>query len=130
MQQFIQFPVTCYNTESSGTAQHLCVVRDNSVEMGCQLPSGSDSVGDFRGVTLETRADAGAQSVQTAGIAKIVANGIISIGDPVVMTSAGRVEDGSHATAESTYIIGFAETASTAAGDLVSVSLNPQVATV
>jgi hypothetical protein len=132
MQQFIFDPMTMYNTESSGVAQHLCVVRDNSVEMGCQLPAGagSDVSGDFRGVTLETIAAAGPQSIQTAGIAKIVAYGAISIGDPVLMNTDGQVLDATNATAASTYIIGYAETASTNTGDLVSVSLAPQMATV
>lgn len=113
--------------QSGGVAAHRVVVQATTAGQ-CQYPGGAGgSAGTLLGVTQDEAADGRAVAVRKAGIALVEAAGAITVGDLVeAADTAGRVQAAAINPGATTEALGWAETAATAAGDLIEVFLAPQ----
>ena len=117
----------------AGVGAHLAVVRGSNP--GGVAKPGAANAPKFVGVTQEAQANQyKAVSVQLDGIALCTMLNSGAMGDAVnIGDTAGRLvscqtalEDLAETTAYITYIVGYAEQAWTATGDLIPVLLRPQ----
>ena len=113
-------------SQSGGVGAHRVVVQATSAGE-CKLPASSgENAGTVLGVTTHAQSENGRPvAVRKAGIALVEAAAAISVGQALeVSDTQGRVQAVSAlAAGESTKAVGYAETAATAAGDLVEVFL-------
>lgn len=111
--------------QSGGVAAHRAVVHASEAN-ACTLPSGPGD-GPALGVTVTGQSETGrAVAVRKAGIALVEAAAPITVGDAVeIADTAGRVRAIAIGAGETTWCLGFAETAAAIAGDLVEVFLSP-----
>ncbi len=108
-------------TDAAGVEAYAVVVH--GVNAGeCRLPAAANDA-KILGVTVHAQTlQNHSVSVRKAGIARVVAAGAIALGAPVNIAGAtGRVQTvGPHASGKAN-CLGFAETAATAAGDIIEV---------
>jgi hypothetical protein len=111
-------------TDSEGVASGRVVVQGaNAGE--CKLPTAANA-GAILGVTMHAQSlQAQSVAVRKAGIARVVAAGVIAVGAPVnVAGTSGKVKAIGETSGTHVNCVGFAETASTADGDIIEVFLN------
>jgi hypothetical protein len=110
-------------TEGGILANRVVVAGTNSGE--CTLP-GAANAGAILGVTVFGQPEAGRSiSVRKAGTVEVAAAGAIAAGAPVNIADAqGRVKAINESTGTKVQCIGFAETGSAAAGDLIEIMLS------
>jgi hypothetical protein len=111
-------------TSGGGVAGNRVVVQG---ELGgeCKLP-GEANAGGILGVTMHTQSTPGRSvAVRKAGIAEVVAGGVIPAGAPVnVHGTTGKVKAISESAGTKVNCLGFAENASSGDGDLVEVFIS------
>jgi hypothetical protein len=139
MQQFIRAPRTYYCSNTlADVNQYRAVVRDDSNEMGCKLPTGAGltTEDEFVGVTMETKLVAtfnpiGPLAVQTDGIARAIAASAINVDEAVTIDGVtGKFKAATNATPTSTVICGYARTAALVDGDMFSLEISRKTVTV
>lgn len=121
-------------TDAAGVLAHRAVVRGTN-DGECKKPTAAN-VGKFVGITAEAQATQNKPvPVDVDGVVFGVASGAISYGDMVNIADTG----GKLASVEATvalglvnpaavqYVVGFAETAAAADGDLFKVRICPMV---
>lgn len=115
-----------YRTGSANIAARRAVVRATTATNTVTMPTGPNA-GAIAGITMHTQNDAGrAVSVRKAGIAEVVAANAIAIGAPVMIADTnGRVKAVSETAGTKVEIVGYAETAATAAGDVIEILVAP-----
>jgi hypothetical protein len=116
--------VYSYNAASANITENAVVVISGAD--GADMPSGADV--KSLGVALETPRGSGYEvAVQTAGVAKCVAAGAISVGASVAINGTnGRVKSVTPASGSTLrFVVGEAQTAASNAGDIVYVLLRP-----
>lgn len=112
-------------TTSGGIPAGRVVVASNNTGQ-CQLPETANAP-RILGITMTSQPELGRGiTVRKAGIARVVAAGSIAVGDPVcVADSNGRVSSIQNVPPGSKpNVLGFAETAAGAAGDLIEVFIS------
>jgi hypothetical protein len=110
--------------ESSGVGAYRVLVQgDNPGE--AKLP-GSANAGAILGVTVHSQSRQGGHvAVRKAGIARVVAAGAISAGEPVnVAGTSGKVKAIDETEGTAIECLGFAETAAGADGDIIEVFIS------
>ncbi len=117
--------LVCINASLVGPG--LCVVQ-HSVANQCALP-GAQNAANVMGVTLnEQQSTNGIVHIRRFGLVQVKAASAIALGDHVrVAGTSGKVETSS---GEAQNVLGFAESAAAADGDLITIFLNPQIANV
>jgi len=111
-------------TSTGGTGANRVVVQGASAGE-CSLPA-APNAGAILGVTMHTQSTPGRSvSVRKAGIAEVVAGGVIAVGAPVnIHGNTGKVKAVSEAPGSKVNCLGFAETAAAADGDIIEVFLS------
>ncbi|HUT26081.1 MAG TPA: hypothetical protein VM492_17235 [Sumerlaeia bacterium] len=111
-------------TDSGGVGANLVVVQGaNAGE--CAAP-GAANAGAVLGVTVHSQSLQNQNvTVRKAGIARVVAAGAVSLGDPVnVAGTSGKVKAIDETTGTKINCLGFAETAASADGDIIEVFIS------
>ena len=110
--------------ESSGVGAYRAVVQGTNAGEAL-LPSAAND-GAILGLTVHSQTRQGGHvAVRKAGIARAVAAGAISVGAPVnVSGTAGDVKAINETTGTTIQCLGFAETAASAAGDIIEVFIS------
>lgn len=113
-----------YRITTSGGVPSARVVVAGTGSGQCQLPAAADA-SKILGITITSQPELGrGVSVRKAGIAAAVAAGPISPGAPLsIADSTGRVKEASGAAGTTVPVVGFAETSTSSAGQLVDVFL-------
>lgn len=114
-----------YSTEdATGVGAYRVVVQGANAGEAL-LPAAANDA-SILGVTVHSQSRQGGHvAVRKAGIARVVAAGAIALGDAVnVADSAGQVKTVSEALGTLVNILGFAETAAAAAGDVIEVFIS------
>mgnify|MGYP007049499199 CR=1 FL=1 len=111
-------------TNSGGTSAGRVVCAGMSTGQ-CTLPAAANA-GKILGVTVTSQPELGRGiSVRKAGIADVIAAGVIPAGAPLNIADAtGRVKAVNEATGTKVQCLGFAETSSTQAGDVIEVFIS------
>lgn len=112
------------NTEAAGLGAWLAVVQGASAHEA-KLPAAANA-GSILGVTTFSQDLQGAPvTVRKAGIARVVAAGAVSPGDPVNLAgTSGKVKAIDEAAGTHVNCLGFAETAASADGDVIEVFIS------
>jgi hypothetical protein len=116
-------------TEAEGVEACRVVVQGTNAGEA-KLPA-ADNADAILGVTVHAQANQNHNvAVRKAGIARVVAAGSIGVGAPVNADDEGKVKAIDEGAGTKVNCLGFAETASTAAGDIIEVfiSLHQRVA--
>ncbi len=119
--------------DAAGVGQYLCVVQ-GAAEGGCKKPAAANAT-KFLGVTQEEQTNQNkGVAVRKLGITRVVASGVIAAGDFVNIAGAtGKVQscqaavDAAAGAFAQTNVIGMAETAAAADGNIIQVTLCPFV---
>ena len=114
-----------YRIFNAGGVARGRVVVATSGSGGCTLPAAANA-GKILGVTVTSQEkNEHHVSVRKAGIVEVVSAGVIGRGDPVnIADNQGRVKVVNETAGSKVQCLGFAETASTNAGDLVEVFIS------
>jgi histidinol phosphatase-like enzyme len=110
-----------YNNTSATLAANRVVVVNNSGINEVELPGASTD--DVHGVTMAAILDDEWGDVQIRGLAVCTAAAAITIGDRLMMDTAGKVLTWTAAGGTNAAVVGKAMTAATADGDLIEVEL-------
>lgn len=113
-------------TYSSGGIPQFSVVKEDTSSAGINDVIVATQGDKALGVSQDAPAVAAGQAVRVCvrGTCKVLAGAAVAIGDTVyVLDSSGRV--GTIPTAANNFAVGRARTAATAAGDLISIEVNP-----
>ncbi len=115
--------------DAAGVAQFRAVVQ-GAAEGGCKKPLAANAKG-FLGFTQESQTQNRGVTVRKAGISRAVAAGVISLGDWVnIADNTGKIQscqaavDAAPGVAAQTNVIGKAESAAGADGDIVLVMIH------
>ncbi|HBF33016.1 TPA: hypothetical protein DDW35_00495 [Candidatus Sumerlaeota bacterium] len=108
-------------TDATGVSGALVVVQGTNPG-DCKLPTTSNA-GSILGVTVHAQPLQNLNvAIRKAGIARVTASGAIAVGAPVnIAGTSGKVKTISEATGTKVQCLGFAETASSADGDIIEV---------
>ena len=108
-------------TTSGGVTAGKAVIAGAATGQ-CALPAAANA-GKLLGITTTSQpVQNAAVSVRKAGIAEVVAAGIINPGDPVnIADTQGRIKAINETPGTKVQCLGFAETSATSAGDIVEV---------
>jgi hypothetical protein len=111
-------------TDTGGVAAHQVVVQGTNAGE-CALPAAANA-GAILGVTVHSQALANQSvAVRKAGIARVVAAGVIALGAPVnIAGNTGKVKAINEAGGTKINCVGFAETAASGDGDIIEVFLS------
>jgi hypothetical protein len=110
-----------YNATGSSIGAALVVVLDNAGDRQIELPGAVTD--DVYGVTLKAIANVTWGDVQIRGQAICTASAAITIGDRLMLTTAGKVATWTAAGGSNAAVVGKAITAATTDGDLIEVEL-------
>jgi len=120
-----------YTVTDAGGVDAFRVVVQGGVAGECALPAGQNADGVL-GVTTHAQEQNRNVSVRKAGVARVEAAGVIAVGEAVnVAAATGKVKSVSDEnTGTKVKVIGFAETAAAANGDVIEVfiSLHERIA--
>lgn len=111
-------------TDEDGVGAHLVVVQGTN-DGECALP-GAANDDTILGVTTHSQlAQNEAVSVRKAGIASVVAAGVIGAGAPVnIAGTSGKVKAINETSGTKVNCLGFAETTAAADGDIIDVFIS------
>ena len=111
-------------TDSGGVSAHRVVVQGTNAGE-CALP-GAANAAAILGVTVHAQSLQNQNvAVRKAGIARVEAAGAITLGAPVnIAGTSGKVKAISESTGTAVNVLGFAETAASADGDVIEVFLS------
>ena len=110
--------------EPSGVGAYRAVVQGTNAGEA-KLPTAGNGA-KVLGVTVHSQTrEGGHVAVRKAGIARVMAAGAISLGDPVnISGSSGKVKAINEALDTKINCLGFAETAAAADGDIIEVFIS------
>ncbi len=119
--------------DAAGVLRYRAVVR-GAAEGGVKKPAAANE-GKFVGITQDSQAVQNkAVTVKTQGRSFVVAAGVIAYGDAVgIGDNTGKVISAqtdyaaAAGVAKNVYVIGFAETAAGADGDIIEINIQPQL---
>lgn len=111
-----------YAIDDAGGVSAYRVVVHGAASGRAKLPTAANA-GGILGVTVHGQSRQGGHvAVRKAGIARVVAAGPVAIGQPVnVAGTTGKVKAVDEAPGAAVEILGFAETAAAADGDIIEV---------
>lgn len=110
-------------TDSAGVDAYRVVVQGTN-DAECALPSAANA-GSILGVTTHSADDDHSVSVRKAGIASVMAGGVIAVGTAVnIHGTTGKVKAIDETAGTKVNCIGFAETAAAADGDIIDVFIS------
>ena len=111
-------------TDASGVGANLVVVQDTN-DGECALP-GAANAAKILGVTTFAQSNQDKSvSLRKAGVARVVASGSISAGDPVnIAGTSGKIKTVNESGGTLVNCLGFAETSASADGDIIDVFLS------
>lgn len=121
-----------YESFIAGTAlthvqMHAVALNGTASTHGAEVEVADSANGPVLGVLVNKPPAKTAASVQTTGIAKVVAGGTVTVGEWLVANSEGKVVSAGTAT---TNILGLAYEGATFDGQVISALLNPTVGSV
>jgi hypothetical protein len=111
-------------TDSGGAAAGRVVVQGTNAGE-CKLPAAANA-GAILGVTVHSQTTQNQNvAVRKAGIARVVAGGVVAVGAPVnVAGVTGKVKAIAETAGTKINCLGFAETAAGADGDVIEVFIS------
>ena len=111
-------------TDASGVGANLVVVQGTNAGE-CAAPA-AENAGAILGVTVHSQTLQNQNvSIRKAGIARVVASGAVSVGDPVnVAGTSGKIQTITVDASGKANCLGFAETAAAADGDIIEVFIS------
>ena len=111
-------------TDTGGVSAYRVVVQGTNAGQ-CALP-GAANADKILGATVHAQTLQGQNvAVRKAGIARVMAAGAITLGAAVnIAGTSGKVKAVNESSGTKVFIVGFAETAASADGDIIEVFLS------
>ena len=116
------FQIPGYSAEADLTGNQYFAVKQGAARLGVVAVAATTD--RPLGVLQNTPDDGEVAEIMVQGRTKMVASAAIALGAPVSVSANGRAASVAYGTDTTRYVIGYAEQAAAAAGDIIEVYLH------